>query len=79
MTADLPHTARRREGGDPALDSSLRRNERSEPIGEPTRRRLAGFARTLRDNGYRIGLAETRDALAILASPAALRPASLKP
>jgi uncharacterized protein with von Willebrand factor type A (vWA) domain len=44
-----------------------------------TRRRLAGFARTLRDNGYRVGLAETRDALAVLASPAALRPTSLKP
>jgi uncharacterized protein with von Willebrand factor type A (vWA) domain len=79
MTADLPHTARHRESGEPALDSRLRGNERNEPISEPTRRRLAGFARTLRDNGYRIGLAETRDALAILASPAALRPASLKP
>jgi len=44
-----------------------------------TRRRLAGFARTLRDNGYRVGLAETRDALQVLASPAALRPTSLKP
>jgi uncharacterized protein with von Willebrand factor type A (vWA) domain len=43
------------------------------------RRRLAGFARTLRDNGFHVGLAETRDALAILASPAALRPSSLKP
>jgi uncharacterized protein with von Willebrand factor type A (vWA) domain len=43
-----------------------------------TRRRLAGFARTLRDNGYRVGLAETRDALQVLASPAALRPTSLK-
>jgi len=43
------------------------------------RRRLAGFARTLRDNGYRVGLAETRDALDVLASPAALRPTSLKP
>jgi uncharacterized protein len=42
-------------------------------------RRLAGFARTLRDNGFGIGLAETADALAILASPAALRPTSLKP
>jgi uncharacterized protein len=41
--------------------------------------RLAGFARTLRDNGFRVGLAETSDALAILASPAAARPASLKP
>jgi uncharacterized protein len=44
-----------------------------------TRRRLAGFTRTLRDNGYRVGLAETRDALQVLASPAALRPTSLKP
>src|SRR6201988_864255 len=44
----------------------------------PTRRRLAGFARTLRDNGFRVGLAETRDALSILTSPAAARPASLK-
>ena len=43
------------------------------------RRRLAGFARTLRDNGFRVGLAETGDALAVLASPAALRPSSLKP
>jgi uncharacterized protein with von Willebrand factor type A (vWA) domain len=44
-----------------------------------THRRLAGFARTLRDNGFRVGLAETRDALQVLASPAALRPTSLKP
>jgi uncharacterized protein with von Willebrand factor type A (vWA) domain len=44
-----------------------------------TRRRLAGFARTLRDNGFRVGLAETRDALQILASPAALKPSALKP
>jgi uncharacterized protein with von Willebrand factor type A (vWA) domain len=44
-----------------------------------TRRRLAGFARTLRDNGYRVGLAETRDVLQVLASPVALRPTSLKP
>ena len=43
------------------------------------RRRLAGFVRTLRDNGFAVGLAETRDALAILASPAAARPALLKP
>jgi uncharacterized protein with von Willebrand factor type A (vWA) domain len=44
-----------------------------------TRRRLAGFARTLRDNGFRTGLAETRDALQVLASPAAVRPSALKP
>ena len=34
-------------------------------------RRLAGFVRTLRDNGFRVGLAETGDALVILSSPAA--------
>jgi uncharacterized protein len=44
-----------------------------------TRHRLAGFARTLRDNGFRVGLAETRDALQVLTSSAALRPTSLKP
>src|SRR5579863_1675916 len=79
MATDLPHAAHPRESGDPALDSRLRGNERNEAIGEPTRRRLAGFARTLRDNGFRVGLAETRDALAVLASPAAARPTSLKP
>jgi uncharacterized protein with von Willebrand factor type A (vWA) domain len=48
-------------------------------VGSAARRRLVGFARTLRDNGFRIGLAETRDALRILASPAAARPTLLKP
>ena len=43
-----------------------------------TRRRLAGFARTLRDNGFRVGLAETRDALQVLASPAAIQATELK-
>jgi uncharacterized protein len=43
------------------------------------RRRLAGFARTLRDNGFHIGLAETRDALGILTSPVALKATLLKP
>ncbi len=44
-----------------------------------SRRRLAGFARTLRDNGFKVGLAETSDALAILTSPVAVRASSLKP
>ena len=48
-------------------------------IGPLTRRRLAGFARTLRDNGFKVGLAETRDALGILASPLATRPVTLQP
>src|SRR6202166_2110930 len=79
MSAGFISSARPRESGDPAQDSPFRVNERSEVIGAPARRRLAGFARTLRDNGFRVGLAETRDALAVLASPAALRPTSLKP
>jgi len=45
----------------------------------PGARRLAGFARSLRDNGFKVGLAETQDALTILASPAATRAATLKP
>jgi len=48
-------------------------------IGTSTRRRLAAFAHTLRDNGFKVGLAETRDALSVLASPAATRPTSFKP
>jgi len=51
----------------------------ADAIGPATRRRLAGFVRTLRDNGFTAGLAETRDALAILASPVATRPSLLKP
>ena len=34
-------------------------------IGPAARRRLAGFARTLRDNGFKVGLAESRDAVPI--------------
>jgi uncharacterized protein len=48
-------------------------------VGAPMRRRVTGFAHTLRDNGFRVGLAETSDALAVLASSAAARPSSLKP
>jgi uncharacterized protein with von Willebrand factor type A (vWA) domain len=53
--------------------------EPDEAIGAAVRQRLAGFVRTLRDNGFKTGLAETRDALAILASPATLRPSTLQP
>ncbi len=71
------HSAHSCESGNPALDPRIRGDDRVELPG--ARRRLAGFARTLRDNGFQVGLAETRDALAILTSPAALRPTSLKP
>ncbi len=46
-------------------------------VGASLRRQLAGFVRTLRDNGFAVGLSETRDALQILASPAARKPAQL--
>ncbi len=41
--------------------------------------RVAAFACLLRDNGFAVGLAESRDALAVLGSPAGRRPALLKP
>src|SRR5271170_457485 len=72
-------TSRSRKSADAGLDSHFRGNERNISIGAPARRRLAGFARTLRDNGFRIGIAETRDALSVLASPAGRRATSLKP
>jgi uncharacterized protein with von Willebrand factor type A (vWA) domain len=62
-----------------AAGSGFRGGERNESIGPAARRRLAGFARTLRDNGFKVGLAETHDALAVLASTAATRPSSLRP
>src|SRR5215467_473770 len=51
----------------------------AETIGANVLRRLVGFVRTLRDNGFAVGLAETRDALRILASPAAAHPEQLEP
>jgi uncharacterized protein with von Willebrand factor type A (vWA) domain len=50
-----------------------------ETVGAALRHKLAEFARTLRANDFAVGLAETRDALAILASPAVARPSSLEP
>lgn len=51
----------------------------SETVGAALRHRLVEFTRILRVNDFAIGLAETRDALAILASLAASRPSSLEP
>jgi uncharacterized protein with von Willebrand factor type A (vWA) domain len=77
MPGNLQEVSRPR--GDPAFDSCLRRDGSDESVNAPARRRLAGFGRTLRNNGFRIGLAETQDASAILASPSAIQPALLKP
>jgi uncharacterized protein with von Willebrand factor type A (vWA) domain len=59
--------------------ASLAPREPDGGIGAAARRRVADFVRVLRDNGFRLGLAESRDAAAILASPAAARPSTLKP
>ena len=48
-------------------------------IGRLMRERLAGFSHTLRENGFKVGLSETRDALAILAQPLSAQSTSLKP
>lgn len=52
---------------------------RADDIGAATRIRLAGFIRTLRDAGFRLGLAEAGDALAVLAASGMDRPSTLKP
>jgi uncharacterized protein len=76
MSGTRHHSAHSCDSGNPAPGRRLHRDEQVEVPGAC--RRLAGFARTLRDNGFRIGLAETRDALHVLASPAALRATSFK-
>jgi uncharacterized protein with von Willebrand factor type A (vWA) domain len=48
-------------------------------LGARSAERIAAFANVLRANGFALGLAESRDALAVLASPAGRRPALLKP
>lgn len=61
------------------IDRPLAGGGGASSIGSALRTRLAGFVRTLRDNGFAVGLAETEDALRLLASPAAVRPATLRP
>lgn len=54
------------------------RSDHSE-VGASLRRELAGFVRTLRANGFALGLAESTDALRILATDLTARPAALQP
>jgi len=54
-------------------------SQADQSIGGSMRHKLVGFARILRDNGFKVGLAETRDAFEILTSPAAARASLLKP
>ena len=47
-------------------------------LGPGMLRRLAGFARTLRDAGFSVGRSETGDAARVIASPLADRPEGLR-
>ncbi|MBO6895397.1 MAG: VWA domain-containing protein [Roseibium sp.] len=57
---------------------STLRLETHEDVGAVLRERLAGFVRTLRDNGFKVGLAETRDALQLIRTTLVKHPKSLK-
>lgn len=48
-------------------------------LGPAIRIRLAGFLRTLRDAGFKVGLAESRDALAVLSAEGAERAVAVRP
>ncbi len=54
---------------------------RQEPdtLGLAMRRQMTDFVGLLRNNGFKIGLAETQDALRLLTQQVAARPSSLKP
>jgi uncharacterized protein with von Willebrand factor type A (vWA) domain len=54
------------------------RLESSADIGPVLRLRLAGFVHSLRDSGFKVGLAETRDASRLLCTQVIKRPDSLK-
>ena len=49
-----------------------------EHAGQAVRDQLAGFVQTLRDKGFKVGLAETEDAAQVLSSPLMNHPVSLK-
>jgi uncharacterized protein with von Willebrand factor type A (vWA) domain len=66
-----PDEAQRNPGPDSPHSASLH-------AGYGTHRRMAQFAHILRHNGFKVGLAETRDALVILSSPAGAKPSSLQ-
>ncbi|WP_346898685.1 VWA domain-containing protein [uncultured Roseibium sp.] len=52
--------------------------ETADDVGTALRLRLTGFVHTLRDNGFKVGLAETNDAVRLLLSPLARHPHELK-
>jgi len=77
MSRNGQSSAHFRGSGNPAPGPLLSGDERNE-IGRAMREKLVGFAHTLRNNGFKVGLAETRDALAILTHPLASHPLQMK-
>ncbi|MBO0345297.1 VWA domain-containing protein [Roseibium sp. CAU 1637] len=59
--------------------SALRQLETPEELGAVIRLRLAGFLRSLRDSGFKVGLAEAGDAACLLAACQGQRSRTLKP
>src|SRR5271170_989579 len=64
-------------GERPMLAASV--HEPESQLGAALCAKLAGFARTVRDNGFKVGIAETRDAAWVLTSPSMRRPSALRP
>lgn len=56
---------------------ALRKTETE--LGEMMRAKMSGFVATLRDNGFVVGLAETRDALGVMSGASAARPSRFRP
>jgi len=52
--------------------------ETADDIGAALRGRLAAFVQTLRTNGFKVGLAETKDAASLMQSPVMRRPHGLR-
>lgn len=61
-----------------AAPRALHTIETRDDLGAALRLRLAGFLHSLRDSGFKVGLAESRDALSLLLSPQAARARDLK-
>ncbi|MGL4489097.1 MAG: vWA domain-containing protein [Rhizobiaceae bacterium] len=61
------------------MSATLHQVPQTVELGSGVRTKLSGFVRLLRDNGFIIGLAETRDALKVMGEGQAVRPSSLRP
>jgi uncharacterized protein len=60
------------------MQSELRDLPQGTDLSQQVLVRLAGFTRTLRDNGFAVGLKESEDAARVIGSDMAVRPAALR-